>query len=170
MHLRVKLTKKYSEIATWQLNWLRCDAKSANKSNFLFRISASYHSLYFCASSVHSKCASGAYTCSNLYILRLVSPALTSFDAFFLPGGSTVDAFPFIGLLPLLFFQRHTSRIYKHSYHWRLRTIFFFLVLNLASIKNVFPRILAMVTHIFSFYISWRHSFFIGGGYCCFLN
>ena len=60
------------------------------------------------------KCASGSYTCSNLYILKLASPALTSCDAF-LPGGSPVDAFPFIGLLPLvLFFQRHTSRIYKH--------------------------------------------------------
>ena len=49
------------------------------------------------------KCASGSYTCSNLYILKLASPALTSCDAF-LPGGSPVDAFPFIGLLPLVLF------------------------------------------------------------------
>ena len=39
-----------------------------------------------------------------IYIfLKLASPALTSFDAF-LPGGSTVDAFPFIGLLTLVLF------------------------------------------------------------------
>ena len=127
--LKVNTTKKYSEIHD---NWIGYDATQNLQTN---PISSSESPLLiivyiFCDSSVHSKCASGAYTCSNLYILKLASPALTSFDAF-LPGRSTVDVFPFIGLLPLFFFffffQGHTSRIYKYSYHWWLRTIFFFL-------------------------------------------
>ena len=123
--LKVNITKKYSEIGD---NWIGYGATQNPQTN---QISSSETPLlfivyFFCDSSVHSKCSSGAYTCSNLYILKLASPALTLFDAF-LSDGSAVDAFIHWPSSSCSFFQRHTSRIYKHSYNWRLRNIFFFL-------------------------------------------
>ena len=79
--LKVNTTKKYSEIHDI---WIGYGATQNPQTNPIFFSESPlliivYISVLLQYTAI--KCASGSYTCSNLYILKLASPALTSCDA-----------------------------------------------------------------------------------------